>query len=216
MPNLITLTNSRAPAAEAYRALRTNLMFYSLDTPISTLVITSPVPDESKSNVAANLAVTLAQGGHQTILVDCDMRKPVQHELWGLKNDCGLTNMLLDKSAFENPPLQSSGVDNLAILTSGDLPPNPADVIGSKRMDEVIEALKTTAEYVLFDVPPALAVTDAALLGLKVDGLVLVLRAGASRRDHAARAKAELERLKVPLIGTVLVNAPRDRAMGKY
>jgi non-specific protein-tyrosine kinase len=216
MPNLITLTNSRAPAAEAYRALRTNLMFYSLDTPISTLVITSPVPDESKSNVAANLAVTLAQGGHQTILVDCDMRKPVQHELWGLKNDCGLTNMLLDKAAFENPPLQSSGVDNLAILTSGDLPPNPADVIGSKRMDEVIEALKTTAEYVLFDVPPALAVTDAALLGLKVDGLVLVLRAGASRRDHAARAKAELERLKVPLIGTVLVNAPRDRAMGKY
>jgi non-specific protein-tyrosine kinase len=191
-------------------------MFYSLDTPISTLVITSPVPDESKSNVAANLAVTLAQGGHQTILVDCDMRKPVQHELWGLKNDCGLTNMLLDKAAFENPPLQSSGVDNLAILTSGDLPPNPADVIGSKRMDEVIEALKTTAEYVLFDVPPALAVTDAALLGLKVDGLVLVLRAGASRRDHAARAKAELERLKVPLIGTVLVNAPRDRAMGKY
>jgi non-specific protein-tyrosine kinase len=216
MPNLITLTNSRAPAAEAYRALRTNLMFYSLDTPISTLVITSPVPDESKSNVAANLAVTLAQGGHQTILVDCDMRKPVQHELWGLKNDCGLTNMLLDKAAFENPPLQSSGVDNLAILTSGDLPPNPADVIGSKRMDEVIEALKTTAEYVLFDVPPALAVTDAALLGLKVDGLVLVLRAGVSRRDHAARAKAELERLKVPLIGTVLVNAPRDRAMGKY
>jgi non-specific protein-tyrosine kinase len=216
MPNLVTLTNSRAPAAEAYRALRTNLMFYSLDTPISTLVITSPVPDESKSNVAANLAVTLAQGGHQTILVDCDMRKPVQHELWGLKNDCGLTNMLLDKAAFENPPLQSSGVDNLAILTSGDLPPNPADVIGSKRMDEVIEALKTTAEYVLFDVPPALAVTDAALLGLKVDGLVLVLRAGASRRDHAARAKAELERLKVPLIGTVLVNAPRDRAMGKY
>jgi non-specific protein-tyrosine kinase len=216
MPNLVTLTNSRAPAAEAYRALRTNLMFYSLDTPISTLVITSPVPDESKSNVAANLAVTLAQGGHQTILVDCDMRKPVQHELWGLKNDCGLTNMLLDKAAFENPPLQSSGVDNLAILTSGDLPPNPADVIGSKRMDEVIEALKTTAEYVLFDVPPALAVTDAALLGLKVDGLVLVLRAGVSRRDHAARAKAELERLKVPLIGTVLVNAPRDRAMGKY
>ncbi len=214
--NLITLTNPRSSAAEAYRTLRTNLMFYSLDKPISTLVITSPVTGEAKSTVLANLAVTLAQGGRSTIIVDCDLRRPAQHDLWGLKNDVGLTTMLLDDAAFENPNLQTVEVDNLAVLTSGPLPPNPADVLGSRRMDDIIAALKERAEYVLFDVPPVLAVTDAALLGLKVDGVLLALRAGMSRRDHAARAKEELERVKVPIIGTVLTNAQRESAVNDY
>jgi capsular exopolysaccharide synthesis family protein len=216
MPNLITLTNPRAPAAEAYRTLRTNLMFYNLDDPVRTLVVTSPVAGEGKSTVLANLAVTLAQGGHSTILVDADLRKPSQHDLWELDNVHGLTSMLLDDAALRNPPLQTSGVDHLTILTSGTLPPNPADVLGSRRMDDVIAALKAEADYVVFDAPPVLAVTDAALLGLKLDGLVLVLRAGMSRRDHAARAKEELDRVKVALVGTVLVNAPHDRAVGGY
>jgi len=214
--NLITLTDPRAPAAEAYRTLRTNLMFYSVDHPISTLVISSPTPGDGKSTVLANLAVTLAQGGHETIIVDCDLRKPSQHDLWGIKNERGLTTMLLENAAFENPPLQPVGVDHLRVLPSGPLPPNPADVIGSKRMDDIIAALKKQAEYVLFDVPPALAVTDAALLGLKTDGLLLVLRAGSSRRDHAARAKEELARVKVPIIGAVLVNAARDSVASQY
>ena len=218
MPNahLITLTDPRAPAAEAYRTLRTNLMFYSLDKPVRALVVTSPAQGEGKSTALANLAVTLAQGGHETIIVDCDLRKPTQHELWGLENKRGLTTMLLDDAALSDPPLQSVGVDHLHALTSGPLPPNPADVIGSRRMDDVIAALKDRADYVLFDAPPTLAVTDAALLGLKVDGVLLTLRAGSSRRDHAARAKEELERVKVPIIGAVLINAPRDSAIGSY
>lgn len=214
--NLITLTNPGAPAAEAYRTLRTNLMFYSVDRPVNTLVVTSPVQGEGKSTALANLAVTLAQGGHETILVDCDLRAPVQHTIWGLEQGRGLTAMLLPNAALDNPPLQATRVDGLQVLTSGSLPPNPADLVGSKRMDDVIAALKSRAEYVLFDAPPSLVVTDAALLGLKVDGLLLVLRAGSSRRDHAARAKEELERVKVPVIGTVLVNAPRDVALGGY
>ena len=214
--NLITLTDPRSPVSEAYRTLRTNLMFYSLDEPLRSLVVTSPAAHEGKSTVVANLAVTLAQGGNRTILVDCDLRKPGQHTLWGLPNDRGLTTMLLDSEAMQHPVLQSVGVDNLQVLTSGPLPPNPADVIGSRRMDDVIAALKAKADYVLFDSPPVLAVTDAALLGHKVDGIVLVLRAGSSRRDHAARAKEELERVKVPIVGTVLVNAPRDAAVGAY
>jgi len=176
--NLITLTDPRSPVAEAYRALRTNLMFYSLDEPLRSLAVTSPAAHEGKSTVVANLAVTLAQGGNRTILVDCDLRKPEQHTLWGLPNDRGLTTMLLDSDAMQNPALQSVGVDNLQVLTSGPLPPNPADVIGSRRMDDVIDALKAKADYVIFDSPPVLAVTDAALLGHKVDGIVLVLRAG--------------------------------------
>jgi capsular exopolysaccharide synthesis family protein len=214
--NLITLTDPRAPAAEAYRTLRTNLMFSSLDKPLRTLVITSPVPGEGKSTALANLAVTLAQSGHETIIVDCDLRKPTQHELWKLDNTQGLTTMLLDETALANPALQAVGVEHLHVLTSGPLPPNPADVLVSRRMDQAIEALKEQAEYVLFDVPPALAVTDAALLGLKVDGVLLVLRAGTSRRDYAARAKEELERVNVPVVGTVLINAPRDSAVGNY
>jgi capsular exopolysaccharide synthesis family protein len=214
--NLITLTDPRAPASEAYRTLRTNLMFYSLDKPLSTLVITSAIPGEGKSTVLSNLAVTLAQAGHETVIVDCDLRQPSQHDLWGLNNEQGLTTMLLDAAALENPPLQPVNVEHLHILPSGPLPPNPADVIGSRRMKDLIDALKSRAEYVLFDVPPVLAVTDAALLGINVDGMLLVLRAGSSRRDHAARAKEELERVKVPIVGTVLVNAPRDAAVGTY
>jgi capsular exopolysaccharide synthesis family protein len=214
--NLITLTDPRAPAAEAYRTLRTNLMFSSLDKPLHTLAITSAVPGEGKSAALANLAVTLAQSGHETIVADCDLRKPTQHELWRLDNTQGLTTMLLDEAALANPALQDVGVEHLHVLTSGPLPPNPADVLVSRRMDQAIEALKARAEYILFDVPPALAVTDAALLGMKVDGLLLVLRAGTSRRDHAARAKEELKRVNVPLVGTVLINAPRDSAVGNY
>ncbi len=214
--NLITLIDPRSSASEAYRTLRTNLMFYSVDRPLRGLAIASPTPDESKSIVLANLAVTLAQSGHTTIVVDCDLRKPMQHEVWKLTNERGLTDMLLDDAALKAPPVQAVGVDNLTVLTSGTLPPNPADVIGSRRMDDVIAALEAQAEYVLFDAPPVLAVSDTALLSLKLDGLLLVLRAGSSRRDHAARAKEELERVKVPVVGTVLVNAPRDAAVGGY
>lgn len=213
---LITLTDPRAPAAEAYRTLRTNLMFSSLDNPLHTLAVTSPVPGEGKSTVLANLAVTLAQSGHDTIIVDCDLRKPAQHDLWKVDNTQGLTTMLLSETALANPVLQDVGVDHLRILTSGPLPPNPADVLVSRRMQQAIEVLKEKAEYVLFDIPPALAVTDAALLGLQVDGVLLVLRAGTSRRDHAARAKEELARVQVPVIGTVLINAPRDSVVGDY
>ena len=213
---LITLTDPRTPAAEAYRALRTNLMFYSLDKPLSRLLFTSPVPGEGKSTVLANLAVTLAQGDNRTIIVDSDLRKPSQHEIWHLDNERGLTTVLIDGAALAASAVQATSVPNLSVLTSGPLPPNPADVLGSRRMDEVIAALKEQADYVLFDAPPTLAVTDAALLSAKVDGVILVLRAGTSQRDHAARAKEQLQRVKAPLIGTVLTHAHYDAPVGSY
>lgn len=215
-PNLITLSDPRSPAAEAYRALRTNLMFSSVDRAIHALVVSSAAPGEGKSTAAANLAVTLAQGGQRTVLVDCDLRKPSQHTLWGLANEQGLTSMLLDVSALDRPPLQATALEHLSILTSGPLPPNPADVIGSHRMDEVIAALRAQTDYVIFDAPPVLAATDAALLALKTEGLLLILRAGVSRRDQTARAKASLERVNVPLIGAVLLDAPRDSSVRAY
>ena len=213
---LVTLADSRSAAAEAYRTLRTNLMFSSVEKPITTLLISSPAESEGKSTVLANLAVTFAQGGHKTIIVDCDLRRPAQHEIWNISNERGLTTMMAEPSALANPPLVDTSVENLQVLPSGPLPPAPADLLGSQRMDEIIGLLKARASYILFDSPPVLAVTDAALLGSRLDGVLLVVRAGHTRREHAARAREALERVHVRIVGAVLSNAPRERTTNYY
>jgi capsular exopolysaccharide synthesis family protein len=214
--NLVTVSDPRSPAAEAYRALRTNLSFSSLDAPIRTLVLTSPAPQENQSIVIANLAVIMAQGGNRTILADCDLRRPVLHEIFGADNTRGITTMMLDESAMSEPPAQKTEIENLWLLPSGPLPPNPADLLGSRRMDVVISRLTESADIVLLNAPPVIAVTDAALLGSKVDGVLLVINAGATRRDHAERAKEMLEKVNVRIVGTVLDNAPTDALVGSY
>jgi non-specific protein-tyrosine kinase len=215
-PTLITLTHPRTAAAEAFRSLRTNLMFSSVENPIHTLLVTSAYAGEEKSVLLANLAVTFAQSGNKTILVDSDMRKPSQHTIWGIPNERGLTTMLLEDAALSTPPLVATSVENLQILPSGPLPPNPADVLSSRRMDEVIGVLKARTNYILFDSPPVLAATDAALLASKLDATLLVIRAGHTRRDHAIRAREALERVHVRIVGAVLSNAPRQNAGGYY
>jgi non-specific protein-tyrosine kinase len=215
-PNLITLTDPRSPAAEAYRTLRTNLYFSSLDRALETLLVTSAAPGDGKSTTLSNLAVTMAQGEKRTILVDADLRRPALHKLFGVSNSQGLTTMAVQESALAEPPLVETGVDNLWLLPSGPLPPNPAEILGSRRMEEIIAALKTHADVVLFDAPPVIAVTDAAVLGTKVDGVLLVVSAGKTRREHALRARETLERVKVRLVGAVLNNAPPDQSMGSY
>ncbi len=212
--NLITLTDPRSPVSEAYRTLRTNLSFYSLDHPIQTLVVTSPSPNEEKSTAVANLAVTLAQSGKRTILVDCDLRRPSLHALFDLEAEPGLTNYILGET--EELPLQETAVENLWLLPSGQKPPNPADMLGSQKLDQIISTLVDKADIVLFDAPPVIAVTDAAVLGVKVDGVLLVLTAGKTRRDHAERAKETLEKAKIRIVGAALTNAPKDSAVGSY
>ena len=209
-PNLVTLSQPRSAAAEAYRSLRTNLMFSSVETPIQTLLVTSAAREDHKSLTLANLAVTFAQGGNRTILVDADLRQPQQHRIWGVDNQRGLSQMMVDDSALSDPPLHEGQVDNLQVLCAGDLPPNPADLLGGKRMDDIIAGLKQRADYVLFDSPPALAATDAALLGIKLDAALLAVRAGDTRRDHTAQARQALERVHVRIVGAVLTNAPRE------
>jgi non-specific protein-tyrosine kinase len=214
--NLITLTDPRSAAAEAYRTLRTNIMFAGVEKPVRTLLVTSPVPDDGKSTTLANLAVTLAQSGHNTILVDADLRRPSQHTLWGVPNERGLTSVMLNNTLLNNLPLQDSGVEYLKLLTSGPLPPNPADLLLSKAMDSLIEALRGQADYVLFDAPPVLAVTDAVVLVSKVDGVLLVIKAGATRRDQAEKARDALNRVNARIIGVALTNAPRDNNTKGY
>ncbi len=208
-PNLITLSDPRSAAAEAYRTLRTNLMFSSVENPIQTLLVTSSVDGEGKSEALANLAVTFAQGGNKTILVDADLRRPSQHEIWGVKNQ-GLTTMMLDDATLANPPLVQTSIENLMVLPAGEQAPNPADLLSSKRMSEVIGVLKARANYVLFDSPPVLAATDAALLGIKLDGVLMVVKSGESRRDQTTNARERLEQVNVRVIGAVLTNAPGE------
>lgn len=212
--NLITLTDPRSPISEAYRTLRTNLSFYSLDNPIKTLVVTSAGADEGKSDTIANLAVTMAQGGRKTILVDCDLRRPALHDIFGLKMEPGFTNMILEDG--NDIPLQETAVGNLYLLSSGTLPPNPADLLGSSKIDTIIATLQDKADIILFDAPPAIAVTDSAVLGAKADGVLLVISAGKTRRDHAERAKEIFEKAKVRVVGATLTNAPKDSSLGGY
>jgi len=211
---LITLTDPRSPMAEAFRTLRTNLMFSSLEHPLTTLLVTSPAPEEGKSTTLANLAVSLAQGGRTTILVDCDLRRPRQHELFGVPAEPGLTNAILDK--VDAPKLVATAVEGLWLLPAGAVPPNPADLLGSRRMDAIIANLKTRADLVLFDAPPVIAVTDAALLASKLDGVLLVVSAGRTQRDHALQAKNLLEKIHVRIVGAVLTNAAVDRRLTAY
>lgn len=214
--SLVTISNPRSPISEAYRSLRTNLEFSSLDRPLKTMVVTSAGPEEGKSTTLANLAVTLAQAEKKVILVDCDLRRPSQHEIFEVGNSLGLTTMVVDEEAFRNPPLQETPVPNLKLLPSGPLPPNPSELLGSRRMEEIIATLREKADLVLFDAPPIIAVTDAAVLASKVDGVLLVIKAGTTKRDHAQRAKALLEKVNARLVGAVLNNVRMDISLHRY
>jgi non-specific protein-tyrosine kinase len=211
---LITLADTRSPAAEAFRTLRTNLQFLSPDQPLRTLLVTSAANEDGKGQVLANLAVTFAQGGRSTLLVDCDLRRPCLHELFGLPVQPGLSDALLDQAA--EPALLPAGVENLWLLPAGRQPPNPADLLGSRGMEDLIARLQARADYVLFAAPPVLTFTDAALLSVKLDAVLLVVNAGRTRRDDAQRVKDRLERVHARLAGVVLANAAVDRGLARY
>ena len=213
---LVTLSSPRSPISEAYRTLRTNLQFVSLDKPLRTLLVTSPGAEEGKSTMLANLAVAMAQGEKRVILVDCDLRRPSLHKLLGLESKPGLTTMMVEEEAMSEPPLQETAVSGLYFLASGLLPPSPADLLGSRRMDRVLELLKERADVVLLDAPPVVAVSDAAVLATKVDGVLLVVSAGQTKRDSVQAAKTRLEKVNANLIGAVLTNVPLDASLERY
>ena len=215
-PDLITLTDPRSPVAEAYRTLRTNIEFSSLDQPLRSLLVTSPAANADRVTTLANLAVIMAEGGRKVILVDGDLRRPELHHIFGLDNASGLSELLREGGDPANLPLQDSGVDSLRLLTSGQLPQNPSVLLGANRMQEVIAALTAQADLVLISAPPVIAVTDAALLASKVDGTLLVIRARGTQREHVQRAKALLEKVNARLVGAILSNASLDTSVSSY
>ncbi|HLQ31612.1 MAG TPA: CpsD/CapB family tyrosine-protein kinase [Chloroflexota bacterium] len=210
-PQLIVVQDPRSAVAEAFRTLRTNIQFKSLDNPVRTILVTSSAAEEGKSTVVANLAVSLAQTGAAVIAVDCDLRNPGLHRIFGLPNERGLTSLMLTPDSGLREYLQRSEAGGVDVLTSGPLPPNPAELLGSKRMESLVRELRDMADYVVFDTPPVLAVTDAAVLATKVDGAILVLSAGRARRDAAKKAKRTLEELSGHFLGVVVNNVRADR-----
>jgi capsular exopolysaccharide synthesis family protein len=165
-------------------------------------MFTSSGPGEGKSTTTANTAVALAQSGKKVIIVDCDLRKPVQHKIFG-KSNKGLTNILVENIPIESV-LQQTQVENLYLLTSGPIPPNPSELLGGKKLVEVLDALKLQADYVIIDAPPVIAVTDACVLASKVDGVNLVIGAGIVRPEMAQKAKELLTKAKGHLLGVIL------------
>lgn len=212
--DLVTLQDARSPQAEAFRSLRTNLDFSSLDHPLHTLLITSAEPDEGKSTILANLGVIYAQTGKRVVLIDSDLRRPRLHQLFGLSNNAGLSSAILDADAAL--PLQNTDIPGLQVITSGPLPSNPADLLASQRMSNLLQQLREEADIILLDAPPVIAVTDAAVLATKVDGVLLAVSAGRTTRDHAQRAKALLDKVNARIVGAVLNNAALDTSIYGY
>ncbi len=218
---LVAYSEPKSAAAEAYRALRTNIQFASPDHPIHTLLATSTSPDDGKSTTIANLAITFAAGGSPTVLVDADLRRPHLHKIFGLQNDTGLTTLVSDMAKAKDGgqlqlPLQETQVPNLQVLTSGPVPPNPAEILASQRMAEILAMLRQKADYVLIDTPPIIAVTDAAVLSSRVDGVLLVVNAGKTRRELAIKARDILRQVNANLLGVVLNNAKIDKSAYEY
>ena len=211
---LIALSDPRSPASEAYRALRTNIQFSSLEKPVQTLLITGVDAGAGKSTTLANLAVVIAQGGKRVVMVDCDLRRPTLHKLFGLPSEPGLTTAILDSTS--RVARQSTSVAGLELVASGPLPPNPSELLGSHRLEEILKQLADSADIVLLDAPPIVAVSDAAVLASRVDGVILVVSAGKTKRDMAKRAKSLLEKVNAHILGVVLNNAPRERTMYSY
>ncbi|MFN8597344.1 MAG: polysaccharide biosynthesis tyrosine autokinase [Anaerolineae bacterium] len=201
---LITVRHPRSPITEAYRVLRTNLQFSTVDNPLKTLMVASPGPAEGKSLTTSNLAVVMAQTGKRVILVDADLRRPVQDQIFSLPNKVGLTNILLDPNLRLDDVLQASGVENLRVITSGQIPPNPAEILSSKRMGYLIEALHQESDIVIFDCPPLIPVTDGIVLSARLDGVLLVIDSGRTRRIYAKRSKEMLDTVGARVLGVTL------------
>ncbi|MCC5464136.1 CpsD/CapB family tyrosine-protein kinase [Pelosinus baikalensis] len=199
---LIVYEDAKSPIAEAYRTLRTNIQFSKTDGELKTIMFTSSGPGEGKSTTIANTAVALAQSGKKVILVDCDLRKPVQHKIFGKKNR-GVTNILVEEIETDRF-IQETQVENLRLLTSGPIPPNPSELLGSAKMQELIKYLKTQADYVIIDAPPVIAVTDASVLASKVDGITLIINSGSVRPEMAQKAKDLLIKANGHLLGVIL------------
>lgn len=201
--HVVTMTDPTSPSAEAYRTLRTSVRFLAVDRPVRSLQVTSATNSEGKTTTTANLALVLARAGELVIMVNCDFRRPRLHEHFGLSNDVGLTSVLLGEATLAEALQPVTEARGLWLLSAGPRPPNPSDLLSSARTSEVLNRLQSQGTILVIDSPPVLTLSDAAILSGKVDGTLLTVRAGVSRRTKVARAVDFLHQIGAPLVGTV-------------
>lgn len=213
--SLVTQQRPRSLSAEAYRGLRANLSFAAVEGEFRTVLVTSPETEDGKSTVLANLAVVMAQAGSKVIVVDCDLHRPNQHNIFAISNSKGFTTCIAQQMPVSD--IAHISMDGkLTILTSGPLPPNPTELLNSTRCRQLWSSLQESYDYILVDSPPLLAVSDTAVLSAQVDGVILVLRAGSTRFEIACQAKEQLNRANARLLGVVLNQAKRENKLYYY
>ena len=195
--------------AEAYRSLRPNIEYSSFDDEYRVIVVTSSVPGEGKSTTAGNLAIALAQSGNKVLLVDCDMRKPSIHKKFKISNAAGTAELLLRKKSFEE--VANDYNENLTIITAGKIPPNPSEMLASRAMTAFIKEMKNEFKYIILDTPPLQAVTDAQVLSTKADGVLLVVRAGSTKKELVSNSVDLINKVHGKVIGTVLNGVENKR-----
>lgn len=212
MKELIINKEPKSPVAEAYRTLRTNIQFSSIDKSLVTIVVTSSGASEGKSTSAVNIAASFAQMGKKVLIIDADLRKPRLHKIFETSNKKGLTHVMLNNESVKKHIVK---LDQLDFLSSGAIPPNPSEILGSDKMKKMLEELKEEYEYVIIDSPPVSYVTDGALLSSFCDGTILVVAAGETDHRNAQQAKSHLLKVNANILGVILSKIPVKNS-GQY
>lgn len=202
-PGLISLINPKSIVAEQFRMVRTNLEFSIVDKDLKSLLVTSLSPSAGKSTISSNLAATFASQGKKVLLVDTDMRKPTIHKIFKFRNNEGLSTLITSKEATISEYIERTEFENIFILTSGATPPNPAELISSKRMEQLIEEMERAFDLVIFDTPPVLAVADSQIMAGKVDGTLFVLRKGVDTKEQIQTAMDRMNSVNANVLGAI-------------
>ncbi len=208
--NIVSIKQPKSLAAEAYRTIRTNIEFSGFERELKTLLITSSVPNEGKSTFTGNLGYSIAMTGKEVLILDADLRKPTQQKYFNVGNSTGLTSLLISGNLQADDVIKKTEVENLFVLTSGPLPPNPAELLTSHKMRLLFEHLSSRFEIILVDSPPVMAVSDPAILASYLDGVILLARYGGVSREEALSTKKQLQNVKANILGVVINNVPMN------
>lgn len=210
------LDDPKSTVSEAFRTLRTNIQFTAIDKEVKSIVITSTRPREGKSTISFNLAITMAMAGQRTLLIDGDLRKPHIHNYIKSNNDIGLTNILADDADFMRVINLMEDYDNMHVITSGPVPPNPAELLSSQKIKKFLKNISNYYDSIIFDAPPIGAVTDGAILSTIVDGAILVAEANFIKKEELLRSKESLDRVGANILGVILNGVIMDKKSYQY
>lgn len=212
---LITMEKPKSVISEKFRGIRTNILFSTADNDVQTIVFTSEKPNAGKSIISANVAITYAQAGYKTLLIDGDMRKPTQHYIFNTDNMDGFSNLIINKTDY-NKAIHKTDIVNLDLLTSGPIPPNPSELIGSEKSLEVFDYLRSEYDFIIIDTPPVNTVTDAQLFAEIAKYVVYVVDVQKNDRNTLIKGKELIEKSDAKILGVVLNKAPEDKTSSYY